>query len=402
MVDQVVADQVERLRLMLSRPGTVLLDTVASHEGDQRTLLFSHPVEELVARSLDDVPHVLEGLDTLSRRGLWLAGFLTYEAGYGLEETFRREPIDEREPLAWFGAYQRPQVLAADTWDKSIALATRISLTAPSCTLGRPSYREAIERIRAHIREGDVYQINFTFPLTFGISGDVFDFYLALRQAQPVPYAAYVTLEDRTYLSLSPELFFRRQARRIVAQPMKGTAPASVDEDADRLTSEKLRADPKNRAENLMIVDLLRNDLSVCCVPGTVRVPDLFGIHRYPSVIQMTSTIEGDLRDEVGYSNIFRALFPCGSVTGAPKIRAMEIIRSLESTRRGLYCGALGFISPDETAAFNVAIRTLEIRDGVARFGTGSGIVWDSDPESEYDECLLKAKFVSRAIGDAR
>jgi para-aminobenzoate synthetase/4-amino-4-deoxychorismate lyase len=252
-------------------------------------------------------------------------------------------------------------------------------------------YTSAVESIRGHIGDGSVYQANLTVPLTFRTEASPTSLYARLRRSQPSPYAALVRGGGRRLVSLSPELFFRIESRTILARPMKGTAPRNTDGAA-------LAADPKNRAENLMIVDLLRNDLSRVSVPGSVRVPALFQLEAYPTVWQMTSTIQATLTPQARLSDAFQALFPCGSVTGAPKIRAMEIIREEESGPRGVYCGAIGYAGPDGSAAFSVPIRTIELAQAGTEWngslGLGSGIVWDSRAEDEYEECLLKGRFL--------
>jgi para-aminobenzoate synthetase/4-amino-4-deoxychorismate lyase len=248
--------------------------------------------------------------------------------------------------------------------------------------------------VRRHIQRGDVYQINYTAPVRFRAPGDPRLLYRRLRRRQHVPYGAYLNLGDRQILSCSPELFFRRDGERVVTRPMKGTIRRGRTLEEDRALREELAADPKNRAENLMIVDLLRNDLSVCCRPGSVTVPALYTTESYDTVTQMTSTVEGRLRAGEGLSSVLRALFPCGSVTGAPKRRAMRLIRELESAPRGVYCGAIGMAGPD-TAVFSVAIRTAVIEGGEGAMGVGSGIVWDSESTAEYEECQLKTQFLT-------
>jgi para-aminobenzoate synthetase/4-amino-4-deoxychorismate lyase len=240
-----------------------------------------------------------------------------------------------------------------------------------------------------------VYQINLTAPVRFRFEGEPLALYRRMRRRQPVPYGAFLNLGDgRRVLSASPELFFRRDGARVWTRPMKGTVRRGASPEEDQRLRRALAADEKNRAENVMIVDLLRNDLSVCCEPDSVRVPELFSVEPYETVSQMTSTVEGRLKPDTGYADLFRALFPCGSVTGAPKLRAMRRIRRLEKEPRGVYCGAVGFAGPRE-AAFNVAIRTVELAGAEGRMGIGSGVVWDSDPDTEYEECLLKAAFLN-------
>ena len=265
-------------------------------------------------------------------------------------------------------------------------------------------YLDAVERVRDYIRAGDCYQVNLTFPLHFELEGDPLALYLALRHRQPARYGGFVQDEDGAVLSLSPELFVERSGATLVTCPMKGTAARLDDPAADRAAAEALRACPKNRAENLMIVDLLRNDLGRLARPGSVRVPELFAVEPYPSVWQMVSWIRAELADpQLPPEAILAALFPCGSITGAPKIRAMQIIDELEAAPRGLYTGSLGWFAPDGDFRLNVAIRTVEVAaDGRGKMGIGSGLVIDSDPAAEWAECWLKARFLLHAPQLAR
>ncbi len=382
---------------VFTRPGTLLLDTARPDAENRQSWLFTKPVDVLTAHTLDDVIPLLRQIDEFVSAGHHVAGFMSYEAGYAFEDF---EPAaSTEEPLAWFGVYDAPQRVAPD----AISAESKAGNDAPpsvtdiAFSLDRADYLDAIDAIKAHIRAGDVYQINFTGRVGFTLEGTPWALYRALRRQQRVPYGAFLNLGGTQILSLSPELFFRRAGQRVVTRPMKGTIHRGRTLDEDRQLRQWLTEDEKSRAENLMIVDLLRNDLSVCCVPGSVRVPALFTTEPYDTVTQMTSTVEGRLRPDVAYADLFRALFPCGSVTGAPKIRAMEIIRRLEEGPRGVYCGTIGHIGPDDAATFNVAIRTAVVRGGRGTMGVGSGIVWDSDAEAEFEECALKTQFLKQA-----
>jgi para-aminobenzoate synthetase / 4-amino-4-deoxychorismate lyase len=260
--------------------------------------------------------------------------------------------------------------------------------------IDREAYEGAIRRVKDHIREGDVYQVNLTTSLAFDYDGDAFALYQHLRARQRVAYSAFIPRPDGAILSFSPELFFSINGREITARPMKGTARRGGSAEDDARLGQWLLADEKNRAENLMIVDLLRNDLSRICEIGSVQVPALFSLETYETLYQMTSTVTGRLVSNVSLPALFQALFPCGSITGAPKISAMQRIEAIEPEPRGVYCGAIGYASPQGKTAFNVAIRTLELRGGHGQMGIGSGIVWDSDPRAEYEECLLKGAFL--------
>jgi para-aminobenzoate synthetase/4-amino-4-deoxychorismate lyase len=271
------------------------------------------------------------------------------------------------------------------------------SLSELSLSMDERHYLKAFDVVKEYIAAGDVYQINLTLKYNFRFSGNSIDLYEELRRKQQVHYGAIVSGEDFTVLSLSPELFIRIEDGLVRARPMKGTAARGRSNAEDEVIAGWLREDPKSRAENLMIVDLLRNDLGRSALIGSVRVTDLFTVERYPTVFQMTSGISAKLHPGVGLRALIAGLYPCGSVTGAPKVRAMEIIRELESEPRGVYTGAIGMIAPSGDAAFNVAIRSLWLgADGAGEMGIGSGVVFDSDGRAEYRECLLKAEFLMR------
>ncbi len=270
-------------------------------------------------------------------------------------------------------------------------LAKRIELN-----ISKQDYRASIDRIQRYIQAGDTYQVNFTDSVSLPLPVPPGAAFATLVKQQPVSYGAFLNVAGHHILSLSPELFFRIEDGRIVTRPMKGTMPRGLDSAEDADAAIRLQHDEKNRAEHLMIVDLLRNDLGRICDMGSVHLDDIFSVERYATLLQMTSTISGKLRARLSYYDIFKALFPSGSITGAPKIRTMQIIRELEQAPRGIYTGAIGFISPGGNSAFNVAIRTLVVKDGHAHMGVGGGIVADSDADEEYRECRLKAEFLVR------
>lgn len=384
----------------LRQPGAVLLDAPRpdADTGRRGALLFSEPREVLAAATLDGVQPLLRALDAAVAAGQHVAGFLSYEAGDALEPTRRETAVDATAPLAWFGVYDAPAPVEADAVAAALATAGGVRLHDLHFALDADAYAARIDRVKHHIRAGDVYQINLTAPFRFGVEGEPLALFGALRQRQPVAYGAYVQTENVTIASVSPELFFRidpaQEGRTITARPMKGTAPRGTSAAADADLAAALRASPKDRAENLMIVDLLRNDLARVSEPGSVRVPELFVTEPYDTLTQMTSTVQARLRRDATLADTLRALFPCGSITGAPKLRAMEIIRDLEVGPRGVYCGAIGYARPDGGAAFNVAIRTAVVRDGRGRYDVGSGVVWDSEAAAEYAECHLKARVL--------
>ena len=347
--------------------------------------LYSRPLELIETR---DPARVRSCLDQLRSRDV--AGFISYEGGHALEPKLM--PIASpapagNPPLLWFGVFERiepaPSLPSPDgAWAGQ-----------PKPAISFEHYRSAVETIRADIAEGEVYQVNFTFPCTVPVLGDPMALYAQLRTRSLANWSALIFTGSHWLISCSPELFFTATSGKITCRPMKGTAPPESDPQA-------LRSDPKNRAENLMIVDLMRNDLSRIARPGTVKVAELFKVEHYPTVLQMTSTIVGEMQAECDAVDVLQTIFPCGSVTGAPKIAAIERIHSLEqsqTSRRGPYTGSIGHIRQSGDAEFNVAIRTLvlERNEKSARYDVGSAIVFDSDPRSEWEECLQKAAFIA-------
>lgn len=359
-----------------------------------RALLFDAPKEIIVARDASEVARAFARMEAASRAGLHLAGYASYELGYALEPKLAARPSPEsRTPLLLFGAFAAPRAVNQDFG--ADLPESRISLQ-PAWT--SEEYAQRFQKCRDYIFAGDVYQINLTFPLYGRFEGEPLALYRALRKRQPVAYGGVVALGAETIVSLSPEVFFDARDRQIRARPMKGTARRGFMPPEDMARAQYLVEDEKSRAENLMIVDLLRNDLSRLAEVGSVKVTDLFTVQTYPTLHQMTSGIEAKLRENVTLAELFSGLFPCGSVTGAPKIRAMEIIRDLECAARGVYCGSLGVISPDGDMRFNVAIRTLTIfPDHELVCNVGSAIVADSTAREEYEECLIKARFLTGA-----
>ena len=261
----------------------------------------------------------------------------------------------------------------------------------------RREYDRAIEAIRAHLAAGDTYQVNYTFRLRAPLGEDPLRLYAGLARAQQAPYAAYLDGGDHAILSASPELFFRLENGLLEARPMKGTRERGRWFSEDRAMADGLTSSPKERAENVMITDMLRNDLGRISTSGSVVVPSLFQAERYPTLWQLTSTVQSELEAGVNLTQLFAALFPCASVTGAPKVRTMEIIRNLQARPRGIYTGSIGYVSPGLEACFNVAIRTAHLNrsDGWLEYGVG-GITWDSSADSEYGECLVKARVLSQ------
>lgn len=379
------------------RDAFVLLDDSLGRDG--RCWLFEKPLEIVRCEAPEAVEPALARLAAAGAGGLYAAGFLSYELGYLLEPKLAPLlPRDRAEPLLWFGLFDAPRELdpaAAGRW-----LAARRTgdcrIGAQRWSLDRDTYLAAARQVKEYIAAGDVYQINLTLKRLFEFAGDPLALYQTLRRRQRVAHGALVVAPDFQVLSLSPELFLRVEDGDAEARPMKGTAPRGVSPAEDRALVDWLRDDVKSRAENLMIVDLLRNDLGRVAEIGSVHVTDLFSVESYPTLHQMTSGITARLRPDVGLAELARGLFPCGSITGAPKVRAMEIIRELEPAARGVYTGAIGMMAPGGDALFNVAIRTIFLDGrGGGRLGVGSGIVQDSDLEVEWEECLLKARFLT-------
>lgn len=350
---------------------------------------FAAPREMITAWEPDQVPGAFAALSAAQASGAWLAGFASYELGYALIPGLAQlMPARRDTPLLAFGVFDGPGPVANGDG------AAQLSTPVPGWSATR--YAGAFAQLHRLIGAGDVYQANLTFPLFAQFSGDPAALSTALRATQPVRYGALADLgEGPVIVSRSPELFFATDAAgAITARPMKGTAPrgATATEDAEHHTA--LQNSEKDRAENLMIVDLLRNDLSRIARVGSVHVPRLFDIETYATVHQMVSEVRAQLLPNTDLPAILQALFPCGSITGAPKRRAMEVIRSLEPDARGIYCGTLGWMAPDGASCFNVAIRTLSLfADGRARMNAGGGVVWDSNAANEYQEALWKTRF---------
>jgi para-aminobenzoate synthetase / 4-amino-4-deoxychorismate lyase len=369
----------------------------------ERSFRLAEPVGLIEARRPGEVSGAIEAADAATSRGLWAAGYVAYEAAPGLDPELAvrvRAPDDPfaEMPLAWFALFERKEDVPPLEPTHGEPPAASESAWRPS--VDRATYDAAIERIRELIAAGHTYQVNHTIRLRASIHGDARGLYRDLSLAQRGGYAAYLDLGRHRVVSASPELFFRIDGERIRTRPMKGTAPRGRWLAEDEEVAARLLDSAKDRAENAMIVDLLRNDLGRVCVSGSVEVERMFEAERYETVWQLTSTIEGDLRPGTTLLETFRALFPSGSVTGAPKVRTMRIIADLEDSARGPYCGAIGYLAPpgsgEPRANFNVAIRTviLDARTQIAEYGVGGGITHDSSASAEYDEVVAKARVL--------
>ncbi|MGU9963577.1 MAG: aminodeoxychorismate synthase component I [Candidatus Halichondribacter symbioticus] len=364
---------------------------------------FTSPKQIICAWQPNEVATAFATLQQAHDNGDWLAGVCAYELGYVLEDALHPYlPDNRRTPLLCFGVFDAPatpqqtQALLDTARDDS----TNAQLSTPKPLWQAAQYRAAFDTAHAYICAGDFYQINLTFPMLADYTGSALGLYHALAAYQPVHYGALIDFTPAMpdmpiILSRSPELFFHLSANGdITTRPMKGTISRGQGPVADAFAANFLQNDIKNRAENLMIVDLLRNDLSQIADYHSVRVPELFTIETYETVHQMTSRISAHLRPNLTIHDIFAALFPCGSITGAPKIRAMRAIAELETAPRGAYCGSIGFIAPDGQMCFNVAIRTLSLYpDGEALLNVGGGVVYDSTADAEYEEALWKARY---------
>ncbi|MHB9061012.1 MAG: aminodeoxychorismate synthase component I [Desulfobacteria bacterium] len=389
--------------------GAILLESQRPDVRDRYSYLLKNPVSLLSTSSAGEVPRILEEASYRQREGFAVAGYVSYEAGFSLDAAFSpRDAIEGDFPLVWFGIYSgflrfdhflhRWESSGSVDWpeeergDPPPPYGDSID---PRFSFTETEYGVKVEEIRRAIAAGRYYQANLTGKFSFPFPGDPFSLYARLRATQAVKYGAFLRTDAGCILSQSPELFFRVRGKNIEVQPMKGTAARGRTEVEDRQAAAVLKADPKNRAENVMIVDLMRNDLGKVCEVGSVHVSRLFEVRRLRTVLQMVSTVSGTLRPGATVGSLFRALFPCGSVTGAPKISAMRALRGLEPSPRGVYTGAIGILLPGGGMAFSVAIRTVTLRDGLADAGAGGGIVWDSDPREEYLEACLKGRYLS-------
>lgn len=389
----------------------------------QNALVFTQPQQIIVALCVADVLPALQAVQQAVAGGAYAAGYVSYEAAPAFDPAMRVFNVDipntdvseinnsvsidpagspvavspDDFPLLWFGIFDSPISAPAQM---ELPISEDIACVSDWQPLtSQETYYQDIAAIREAIARGETYQVNYTLRLQAQLTGEDYAYYRRLVRAQQPGYAAYLNLGRYRMLAASPELFFHRKGDHITTRPMKGTTPRGRWQDEDQRQREELASSLKNRAENVMIVDLLRNDLGRLAIPGSVQVTRLFDIERYPTVWQMTSTVEARLppTQETTLTELFTALFPCGSITGAPKINTMRHIAALETTPRRVYCGAIGYITPKNEAVFNVAIRTLllDTQTGTAVYGVGGGITWDSDAEEEYAEALMKAKILN-------
>lgn len=366
-----------------------LIFDFANQDGIPEPISFSNPLRIVSATSVDAVYPALCDIQAAVNEGYYAAGFISYEAAPAFDPAFTVMP-GHKMPLLWFGLFARADTSLERDRPHAYQLSPWVSDTS------RDDYLARIQDIKAAIARGDTYQVNYTMRLRAQFSGDDLAYYHFLRSAQQANYSAYLNTGRLRILSASPELFFRLDDRTITARPMKGTMQRGRWLEEDQLCAQRLLESEKDRAENLMIVDLLRHDISKIAGIQNVQVPRLFAIERYRTLLQMTSTVTATAPTNTTFVDVLKALFPCGSITGAPKISTMHLISKLEQHPRELYCGAIGFIKPNGDAVFNVAIRTVHIdtETGIAEYGVGGGVTWDSTAAGEYAEAFTKTALL--------
>ncbi|SOC39820.1 aminodeoxychorismate synthase component I [Ureibacillus acetophenoni] len=364
----------------------------ATSSGEIQPLTFRNPIQLIVATKIEEILPCFEQIQEAVEKGYYAAGFLTYESAPAFDAAYKVRD-GHTMPLLWFGIFSEPQqgslnssgTFHIDKWEPTVSI---------------EEYNEAIKSIKQSIEKGDTFQTNYTIRLKSTFEGDDIALFQKLKRAQASNYCAYINTGEHSILSASPELFFHIEGDKIITRPMKGTTLRGKTVAEDEENAKWLYHSEKNRSENVMIVDLLRNDLGRIAELGSVHVTKLFEVEQYPTVHQMTSTVKAKIAPDASYFNIFKAIFPCGSITGAPKISTMDIISQTESTPREVYCGAIGYFAPNGEAVFNVPIRTVVIdrQTGEATYGVGGGITWDSTAKGEYHEVLAKASFLERDV----
>ena len=379
---------------MLGPAPFVLLDDARAGGVDAR--LYRDPAGIVVAHKPGEVRNALDALDAARANGLHAAGYLAYEAGHALEPKLGAPHASS--PLLWLGLFEHFETIAADDIAALLPDPAGAWIGRPRPGISRADYDSAFARVHDWIEAGDIYQANLSFRASVRVLGDPLAAYAAIRSRAAAGYGGIVWTGEDWLLSFSPELFFALRDGELIARPMKGTTPRGATPEEDEAAKANLAVDPKQRAENLMIVDLMRNDLTRIAAPGSVRVPELFKVETYPTLHTMVSTVSARLEEGTSIGDVLAATFPCGSITGAPKIRAMEVIGAVEPDARGPYTGSIGRIDANGDAAFNVAIRTLHLPDAgeTASIGLGSGVVADSRAGEEWDECLAKGAFLTR------
>lgn len=369
-----------------------LLFQFKNNKRDKTYLLFRDPIKIISADHNTEVVQALSDVQDAVKKGLYAAGYVSYEAAAAFDPIYQT-CLKGNMPIVWFALFEKPEIIEQSC--RRPLNQYHIGGWKPN--ISRNEYNQGIAKIKSEIKKGNTYQVNYTIRLCSDFQGDDFAFFDHLSQAQKGDYSAYLNIGRYRILSASPELFFRLENNTLTVKPMKGTARRGLDSEEDQKQKQFLLSSEKNQAENLMIVDLLRNDLGRIAINGSVQVTKLFEIEKYPTVYQMTSTIKAEIPPGTNLADIFGALFPCGSITGAPKAATMKVIAELEKTAREVYCGAIGYLSPNGNAVFNVPIRTVLIDKelNIAQYGVGGGITWDSTSADEYEEILTKAALLN-------
>ena len=407
-MDRVIADKgspyfVESLPTFDSNELFMVFENNRIAPDVQASWMFYEPEELVICTAPKNIDDAFDRIQAGINRGLYAAGWLAYELGYLLEPKLRTSlPREEGQPpFVIFGLFRKRRLMSqidlASFWaGQTKTVSPGFQIRNLLLNMNRATYIDTLHSIKDYIIEGDTYQVNYTLKYFFEATGNLFELYKVLRHRQQTEFSVFLNVPDRTILSLSPELFFRKENSTMICRPMKGTWHRGNSLADDAKQADWLRNDEKNLAENVMIVDLIRNDLGRLAHTGSVLVSKLFHIEQYETLLQMTSTIMADIDSDTSFRDIIYRLFPCGSVTGTPKIRTMEIIRELELKPRGIYTGSIGFITPNNYCCFNIAIRTLIIDDqGNGEMGIGGGIIFDSDPATEWEECILKGQFMT-------
>ncbi|SDG06740.1 aminodeoxychorismate synthase, subunit I /aminodeoxychorismate lyase apoprotein [Fontibacillus panacisegetis] len=356
---------------------------------------FTNPVEIVSVKGLQDVRPALRRIQEAVKQGYFAVGYVSYEAAPAFDRSYKVNGAAVM-PLLWFGIYEGYTIVETE------GAGDDFRISSWKHTQSEDTYHASIGGIHEAIARGETYQVNYTTRLRAQFQGDEYALYKELCAAQQGDYNAFLRIDGHSVLSASPELFFCKKGNQILTRPMKGTVGRGLWLEDDKRQGEWLKASAKNQAENVMITDLLRNDLGMIAKTGTVSVPNLFDIEKYYTLYQMTSTITAEIEEDTDLEAIFSALFPCGSITGAPKVSTMGIIAELEDTPREVYCGAIGIVEPDGSSLFSVAIRTVRIdhASNVAEYGVGGGITWDSTAENEYAEVLTKALLLTERSPD--
>ncbi|WP_437585650.1 aminodeoxychorismate synthase component I [Sorangium sp. So ce1000] len=374
-------------------------------DGGTVSYFFHDPLAFCVATSPDEVAPALEEVERHVQAGCHAVGYFSYELGYSFSPRLEKIlPARRDAPLLCVGIYRNRLDVSDCTLEAALEAHTRDQRARIlNCHLNmtKAQYLEQLAKVKQHIFDGDTYQVNYTLKYKFHHEGAPLKLFTELRKRQRVEFGAFLDFPGMTVLSRSPELFIEKKGEDIHTRPMKGTSKRGLTSEQDAHNAASLANDAKTRAENVMIVDLLRNDLSRISRRGSVKTTDLFKIETYETLHQLVSTVAAKVDDDISFQRVLSQLFPCGSVTGAPKVRTMEIINDLELEPRGVYTGAIGYLGPDRSMCLNVAIRTLALwPDGRGEMGVGSGIVHDSDPEAEYEECRLKGRFLTDQVAD--